>query len=172
LKLNRNYGEEVLLAGEGDAFLVNPSEDLINGFNFYGVPYEILNNFNEINTPVYKITYFISKGVKPEMLEYLESNLDDSLEYVVSGDMWIDIMNKGTSKGAAIKTLQKKFSIDKKSTMVFGDYYNDLSMFEAADFSYAMENAPEDVKKHANFIADNNNNNGVYNVIYKYASSL
>ncbi|MBZ9634963.1 HAD hydrolase family protein [Clostridium sp. FP1] len=53
--------------------------------------------------------------------------------------------------------------------MVFGDYYNDLTMFKAAQHSYAMQNAPEDVKKHANFIAESNNDDGVYNVI---ASSL
>jgi Cof subfamily protein (haloacid dehalogenase superfamily) len=172
LELDRDNGEEVFLAGESDAFLVKPSETLTSAFDLFGVQYVILKNFNEMNTPVYKISYYISKGVKPETLNYLKSNLDESLEFVVSGDKWIDIMNKGTSKGAAIKTLQEKFSIDKKNTMVFGDYYNDLSMFETADFSYAMENAPEDVKKHANFIADNNNDNGVYNVIYKYASSL
>ena len=59
----------------------------------------------------------------------------------------------------------EKFEIDQKNTMVFGDYYNDLTMFKAAHYSYAMKNAPEDVKEHAKFIAESNNNDGVYNVI-------
>lgn len=71
-------------------------------------------------------------------------------------------------KYLALIILEEKFGIDKGNTMVFGDYYNDLSMFKTAHFSYAMKNAPEDVKVKANFIADSNNANGVYNVIYKY----
>ena len=58
-----------------------------------------------------------------------------------------------------------QFNIDKNNTMVFGDYYNDLTMFKAAHYSYAMKNAPEDVKEQANFIAESNNDNGVYKAI-------
>ena len=35
-----------------------------------------------------------------------------------------------------------------------------------------MGNAPEDVKKHAKFVADSNNDNGVYNVIRRVEASI
>ncbi len=172
IKLKRELGEELFLAGVDDAYIVNPSKDILSKFSFWGVPAVIVKSFSEVKNSIYKLTYYVSQGVKPGMLDYLEKNLNDNLEFVVSGENWIDIMNKGTSKGKAIKILQEKFNIDEKNTMVFGDYYNDLTMFKEAYYSYAMENAPSDVKNHANFIADSNNNNGVYNVIYKYAASL
>ncbi|MBC8062576.1 MAG: HAD family hydrolase [Clostridiaceae bacterium] len=172
LQLKREFGEEILLSGAEIAHIVNPSEELVRIFNSYGLPALVLNSFHQVKVPTYKISYFVTNGVNPAMLEYLKNNLSSNLEFVVSGENWIDIMNKGTSKGAAIKILQEKFNIDKKNTMVFGDYYNDVTMFKTAYYSYAMKNAPEDVKKHANFIADSNNNNGVYNIIYKYASSM
>ena len=102
----------------------------------------------------------MENGVNQAIVDYLEENLNDMLEFVVSGGKWIDIMNKGINKGKAIKILQEKFNIDEKNTMVFGDYYNDLTMFKAAHHSYAMGNAPEDVKKHAKFIAESNNKDG------------
>lgn len=166
------FGEELFLSGAGEGFIVNPSERILNQFNTYGAPAVILKSYSELKTSIYKMTYYAADGVKPAMIEYLKNNLNDSLEFVLSGDCWIDIMNKGVSKGNAIKILQQKFKIEEKNTMVFGDYYNDLTMFKAAYYSYAMENAPEDVKKHANFVTESNNNDGVYNVIYKYASSI
>ena len=34
-----------------------------------------------------------------------------------------------------------------------GDYYNDLEMIKKADISAATDNAPEDVKLYADFVA-------------------
>lgn len=171
LNLNPRYGEELFFAGCDEAYIANPSEDMVKQFEFYDVQVIILNSLDEVNTPIYKATFYSPQGVRQETLEYLKNNLSKNLEFVVSGDKWVDIMNKGVSKGHAIKMIQKKFKIDEKNTMVFGDYYNDLTMFRSAYYSYAMKNAPEDVKMHAKFIADSNNDNGVYNTIYKHIAS-
>ncbi len=165
VSLNPKLGEELFLAGESEAYVVNPSEDMLNKFTAFGVPVVVLKSFNEINKPIFKITYYMSEGVNSSIVDYVKENLNDKLEFVVSGEKWIDIMNKGISKGHAIKILQEKFNINQKNTMVFGDYYNDLTMFKVAHHSYAMKNAPEDVKTHANFVAQSNNDDGVYNVI-------
>ncbi|WP_102401907.1 HAD family hydrolase [Haloimpatiens massiliensis] len=169
LDLKPNLGEILILAGENEPHIVNPSQYIMNIFHKVKVPVVILNSLDEMKEPVYKITYHMPNGVTEEMINYLKKNLNDELEFVVSGREWIDIMNKGTSKGNAIKILQEKFNIDSKNTMVFGDYYNDLSMFKVAHYSYAMGNAPEDVKKGANFVAKTNNEDGVYTVIKEYA---
>ncbi|MGH4121947.1 MAG: HAD family hydrolase [Clostridium sp.] len=169
INLDPKLGEELFLAGENEAYIVNPSEDMLNTFMSFKVPAVIVKSLSEIKTPIYKITYYMANGVNQSIVNYMKENLSNKLEFVVSGDKWVDIMNKGVCKGNAIKILQEKFEINQKSTMVFGDYYNDLTMFKVAHYSYAMENAPEDVKKHANFLAQSNNEDGVYNVI---ASSL
>ena len=51
--------------------------------------------------------------------------------------------------------------------MVFGDYFNDVTLLQNAFHSYAMENAHPDVKKHARFNTLSNNNDGVIEVIKK-----
>ncbi|WP_411678922.1 HAD family hydrolase [Clostridium thailandense] len=170
--LKRDLGEELFLAGDDTAYIVNPSQIILDEFKNCEVIAEKVKSFDELKSPIYKMTYYVKDGVKPEMIEYLKSNINDNLEFVLSGDKWIDIANKGVSKGNAIRILQEKFNIDEKDTMVFGDYYNDLTMFKRAYYSYAMKNAPEDVKEYANFIAESNNDNGVYKVINEYAVSL
>ncbi|EJO5348744.1 HAD family hydrolase [Clostridium botulinum] len=167
-KLKRDLGEELILAGENEALVVNPSESIRKEFHFYNVPYIEYKSFHEVDKPVSKVSYYVKDGIKPAMLDYLKENLNNDLQFVASGDKWIDIMNKDVSKGHAIKILQKKFNIQKDNTMVFGDYYNDITMFKQAYYSYAMENAPQDVKEKAKFVAGNNNDNAVYKTISKH----
>ena len=52
--------------------------------------------------------------------------------------------------------------------IVFGDNYNDVSMFEAVKYSVCMENADKDVKDKASFIFKSNDVNGVSDFIQKY----
>ncbi|MDV3426170.1 MAG: HAD family hydrolase [Bacillota bacterium] len=172
LNLKREFGEEILIATANNAFALNPKKEIYEAYKSWEIPVKLCASPQEITCPIYRITYFNPEGVKNETIKYLENNLSPNLGFVVSGSKWIDIANKGTSKGNALRIIQDKYDIKKKNTMVFGDYYNDVTMFQAADFSYAMENAPDDVKDKARFIAGSNNENGVYNVIYEYASSI
>lgn len=172
LSLTPEFKGDVFLAGSDKAYLVNPTDSILKILADYGVPGVIVNSFDEVTCPIYKVSYHVDGGVQPSMTQHIKDNISDSLEFVLSGESWLDVMNNGVSKGNAIKIIQDRFMIDEKNTMVFGDYYNDLAMFKVAYHSYAMENAPEGVKKHARFIAESNNDNGVYNIIHKYAVSL
>lgn len=172
LNLKREFGEEILIGTENNAFALNPKKEIYEDYKAWEIPVKLCTSRQDIDGPVYRITYFSPEGVKTDTIKYLENNLNSNLGFVVSGSKWIDITNKEISKGKAIRIIQDKYDIKKKNTMVFGDYYNDITMFQAADFSYAMENAPEDVKNKARFIAGSNNENGVYNVIHEYASSI
>jgi len=92
---------------------------------------------------------------------------ENELQIKVSGTNWVDIADQSSNKGEAIKLLQHKFGISKEETMVFGDYNNDLEMIDQAYFSYAMENAHENVKQAARFETKSNNNAGVEFVLEK-----
>ena len=80
---------------------------------------------------------------------------------MLSGEIWLDMMAKGVNKGIAINKIQEITKYKHEETMVFGDYLNDLEMMESAYHSYAMENAHDDLKKVARFIAKKNTENGV-----------
>ena len=86
----------------------------------------------------------------------------------ISGDMWMDCMAIGVSKGQAIKILQESLEIKPEETMVFGDFYNDSQMLLQAKYSFVMENANEDMKPFGNFIAPSNDDDGVMRMIKKY----
>ena len=78
------------------------------------------------------------------------------------------MVNRQASKGLALKNLLKLLHISSEEVVVFGDNYNDVSMFEAVKYSVCMENADNDVKNKATFICSSNDMNGVSDFIQKY----
>ena len=89
----------------------------------------------------------------------------DKLLVNYAGEMWLDCTAKEVSKGNALKKLQEAFDIKENETMVFGDQANDVEMFKAAYYSFAVENAAPVAKKAARFMADSNENLGVLKIL-------
>lgn len=86
-------------------------------------------------------------------------------QVVVSGRHWIDIMHPEIHKGRGVRALQHELDIDAESTVVFGDYLNDLEMLETGNWSFAMANAHPDIKNAARFLAPANTEDGVVTVL-------
>jgi hypothetical protein len=59
----------------------------------------------------------------------------------------IDVVSAGCSKGAGIKIVKEKLGIDHISGI--GDSFNDISMLEAADRSFAFDYSPKEVQNKA-----------------------
>ncbi|WP_027415491.1 Cof-type HAD-IIB family hydrolase [Aneurinibacillus terranovensis] len=87
------------------------------------------------------------------------------IKTIRSGPYYIDIIEKSTSKGTALRHLADKLGISMNETIAIGNYYNDLEMIHAAGVGVAVENAPEDVKREADLIVASNNDNGVADAI-------
>ena len=73
----------------------------------------------------------------------------------------MEICMKDISKAWGIQKIIDYYNIDSKNSYCFGDGPNDLEMFESVAHSYAMENADEEVKKHAKYICPSIDNDGV-----------
>jgi Cof subfamily protein (haloacid dehalogenase superfamily) len=78
---------------------------------------------------------------------------------IYSGEQWLEIMPKSTSKANAVMSLKKHLNAQK--VVVFGDGRNDIDMFKIADESYAVKNAVDDLKNIATGVIDMNDNDAV-----------
>ena len=67
--------------------------------------------------------------------------------------------------------MQEVLGIKKSETISFGDYLNDLEMFEQSAFNYAMVNAHPGVIAKADAVAPSNSELGVLQVINQLLSS-
>jgi Cof subfamily protein (haloacid dehalogenase superfamily) len=77
----------------------------------------------------------------------------------------MDVLPKGVGKGDALVKLASHFEIPLEQIAVIGDYLNDLEMFQVAGYSIAMGNAPDKVKRAANWVAPANNEDGASHAI-------
>jgi len=123
-----------------------------------------IKDIMKIDDKILKISTFGRQKIINRALEDV-SILNDKLMITKSGSTCFDICNLGGTKKQGINILQNIFNVKYEETMVFGDHMNDLEMMSSAYYSYAMENAEEEVKRNARFIAGNNDNDGVINVI-------
>lgn len=92
----------------------------------------------------------------------------DEFEVVSSNFDNFEVMNKGVSKGSAVKILANYYGINSEQVICIGDSENDLSMIKFAGLGVAMGNAAEAVKEAAKYITDTNNCDGVAKVIEKF----
>ena len=165
IKIGRDIKESyVVLCGKKSAYIESKDERLIKEVEKYYEEYKIVNDLTKVEDDILKVTICDFIGSEENSYTYY-NDYKEKLQVSVSGQIWLDITDKGVNKGLAINKLQELLNIKHEETMVFGDYLNDLEIMESAYHSYAMENAHEDLKKVARFITKSNDESGVVHAI-------
>ena len=132
---------------------------------FESLPIKIVDNMKEYilrdDIKVLKIIGF--NNTDPDILEKVSAELIDkpTLNVTSSGTNNIEINHIDAQKGIAVKKIAEMLNIPLSQAMTIGDNFNDLSMIQEAGVSFAMENAVDELKQAAKYIADTNINSGV-----------
>lgn len=79
----------------------------------------------------------------------------------------VEVTDKTAQKGLILDEVIRDLGISRDEVAVFGDGFNDITMFEIFPESYAMENGEEEIKKMAKYIAPDCNDEGVAKMIEK-----
>lgn len=90
-----------------------------------------------------------------ELKKELDKVLPPHLISYISSKYTLDITNAENSKGNGIKQICQKSHISLNEIAVIGDSQNDISMFNITDYSYVMNEADFEVKKHAQYCIEN-----------------
>ncbi len=126
--------------------------------NYFKV-YSTVENYNCDNV------IYINRVIHFDVLRRIADRGEkiDGVDYVLYSDNYSDyyfleVFSDKANKKAGIELL-RKMGYDR--IVAFGDNYNDLGMFEAADLSVAVENACDDVKNAADIVIGKNSEDGV-----------
>jgi len=125
------------------------------------------------DTPISKMIYQnvdipYLKSFEHEMSEMVTGHV--SVTY--SSGRYMELNRLGVNKGNTMLMLADYLGIKQEETMAVGDNYNDQSMLEVAGLSVAAGNAVEEIKNLCDYVAQNNNNQGVLaEVIEKFILS-
>ncbi|MGW8119875.1 Cof-type HAD-IIB family hydrolase [Staphylococcus xylosus] len=153
--------QTILGCTEKGAYVLNHipeiEKKIVHG-SFQNVTY--INDFAEVEDDFLKISVHDAMGnckTTASQIKHYESEV-----YIIaSDDEWIDIADLGVNKGTTIRRIQRLLQISPTDTIAFGDGLNDIDLFKAAKYKVAMDNAYPELKKEANLIAKNNDEDGV-----------
>ncbi|MEU5278181.1 Cof-type HAD-IIB family hydrolase [Streptomyces asoensis] len=159
-------GAEVgaVVCGKRSAYVERDDEAFLAEVGRYYVRHRVVEDVTAVDDDILKVALFdfgsAARTTAPALAPLARTH-----QVVVSGEHWVDVMNRTANKGAALRALQRELGITPAQTMVFGDYLNDLEMLDAADWSFAMANAHPEVVGRARHLAPSNNDNGVLRTV-------
>ncbi|MFD1175197.1 Cof-type HAD-IIB family hydrolase [Paenibacillus puldeungensis] len=126
------------------------------GFQQIENPMEI----TESGMTVYKLlVYTFDEAKLGQIREHF--NRRPHVHTTASADHTIEIISTETDKGSALRFLASHLGVDMKETVVIGDSYNDVSMFQIAGTKVAMGNAVDEIKQLSSLVTRTNNEHGV-----------
>ncbi|PKM64021.1 MAG: hydrolase [Firmicutes bacterium HGW-Firmicutes-20] len=129
---------------------------------------EEVHSFDTVSDPMIKFNINCKDEDTAYYLDLIEKTLSDEISSVSSGHGSIDLIVKGCHKAFGLKLLADRHGILPDEMIVFGDGGNDIEMLKLAKYSYAMENAPRNVKDSAKFIAPSNEDQGVLTILEQF----
>lgn len=114
--------------------------------------------------PVNKISFLESNLSYADIYQALHQQFDlVPATFAPFGKESGEISEKSITKATGMQSILKYFHMSAKDAIAIGDGFNDLCMFEVAQTSVAMGNAPKEVQKKADRVTTSLDNNGIYN---------
>ncbi len=127
-----------------------------------------------IKTVNYPVPKYLIVG-DPEPLHELELKMckafEGKLNICRSDPFLLEVLPYEINKGYSLKILLDKLNLKREELIACGDGFNDRSMVEYAGLGVAMENAQQEVKEVADYIAKSNEECGIEEVVRKFILS-
>ncbi|PLR67479.1 Cof-type HAD-IIB family hydrolase [Bacillus sp. UMB0893] len=111
--------------------------------------------------------YFSGKDLCTEAEKVLSDAFEGIVTRLKSGNV-LEITAKGVSKGNGLRWLGQHLKVAPEEMVAIGDSDDDKEMIEMAGLGVAMGNAPFEVKKAADWITRNNDDQGVSYMIKEH----
>ena len=143
-------------------FTRNDNQILLNDENFNDVFESSVKQIMAIDKDKEKIDEF-KKIVKSK---YKMNILDSSNKK--SEESWFSIISNNASKGIALKKISEYLNIPIENTIAIGNDRNDISMFEIAGVSVAVNNASKSIKNKVDYVTLSNEKDGVATFLNTY----
>jgi len=96
-----------------------------------------------------------------DAVDIIRHNLPEDLYLLVSRDKLAMVMHKDAVKSKATFALAERWGIAPDEIAAFGDDCNDVELLENCGIGVAMGNALDEVKAIADYICDDNDNDGM-----------
>lgn len=147
--------------GNPRVFLLQQYNGVARKHGFPEVPILFIEDYPDIlDEPAYKVLIYTPEAWQHQRLTaYLERCT--GLIYTFSEPNLFEITPQGATKGEAIALISQHYNIPLGEVCAFGDYNNDIPIFEKVGTGIAMGNACAALKSVAAFVTDTNDKDGI-----------
>lgn len=163
----RSYGGLEMVVSTTDGCLLESKDEafidlILNGYhNKARIVEDVLNT----DLPIIKVAAYKKTTIRKAGEEFFIPKWSSRVKCCMAGEEWVDFMDASVDKGNALCYLQEHYGITPDETMVFGDNENDMGLLRKATYSYAVENARDEVKACANYTCGGYIDRGVLGIL-------
>ena len=122
----------------------------------------------EIDYSINKFQILQEQKILDDIEKNLRNKYSKEFEIFRTTPRQVEMGPKGYTKGDTLARIMKKYGWSADDIFVFGDGGNDVSMFKNTNYSFAMGQALESVKKEAKYITLSNDEDGIYEALMKF----
>lgn len=137
------------------------SRDFYNLTGIYCHRLMWVDDFKEIKDQILKFALTVPEEKIDHYCAMFRGRLEGKLEVTTSGHGAIDLIVPGCHKASGLRRLAERWGISPEQCAAFGDGGNDIEMLDYCGYSYAMDNAPGNVKRAAGAVCPSNEEDGV-----------
>lgn len=150
----REVGDVAVLCGLKSAYVERQYQQYGRVMKQFYTRVEYVDDLTAVTEPADKFTIYLPRDNSQEAYDNIYGPAcGTEFSVAVAGKNWVDIMNPGVHKGAALVILGEKLSISTAEMMAFGDTYNDAEMLETARYGFLMENGSLPLRQRVPFLA-------------------
>lgn len=162
---NKNQTTFVVWQGE-NLFTNQINQKVLDYASISKVNPKVVDDYKSIiEAGIHKILFYDEPKRVKQMQDLLHYENLMQTDYYTSLPYFLEFVNHEASKSIGLIQIGKLYNIESSEMIAIGDGFNDLSMIKYAGLGIAMANAPEEIKKEANFVTLSNNNDGVLHAI-------
>lgn len=151
------------LLGEPDHYVKEFDKDLPNPIRVDELPAP--------GVSIVKASVFCTESVM-DMAYVLTRELESDFVFAPSGNVWIDVMQRGVSKATGIEQVMAVHGVAPSQLMAFGDSMNDYEILRMAGHSRAMANGRYAVKQIAEKVVGTNGEHAVQRELEELLAAL
>ena len=165
----KQAGDVGLLCGLQAAYAEKRDEGYDAVFKNFYTRVEYVDDLTAVEAAADKCTIYLPNNDSQKAFDRtygaFHTGNGGAFSVAVAGRNWVDVMNPGVHKGAALAKVGALLGIPTDSMMAFGDTYNDAEMLTTAKYGFLMENGSEPLRAQVPFLAPSHREYGVMQVL-------
>lgn len=167
--MERFNGIGLEVYSEGSVYIMNENEHITDHVIRERITPVYIDSLDEIPTVWTKVLFAWDPWRLPEVENFLKG-FTEPFEQVYSEPQFLEMLNKGVSKGSGLRILKKLLDKEIYCIIAVGDNMNDIELIQEADIGIAVGNAQELLKEAADYCCIDNDHDAIAEIIDKIES--